>query len=50
MEEIILLTIVIEVEKPDECLEIYHLMDILRCGNRSISGIIDIELLELLEK
>ncbi len=27
--------------KMDECLEIYHLLDVLRCGNRSISGIID---------
>ncbi len=43
IEEIILLTIAIEVEKPDECLEIYHLIDVLRCGNRSISGIIDSE-------
>ncbi len=27
--------------KPDKCLEIIHLIDVLRCGNRSISGIID---------
>ncbi len=27
--------------KLDECLEIYHLIDVLKCGNRSISGIID---------
>ncbi len=40
-EEIILLTIAIEVQKPDECLEIYHLINVLRCGNRSISGMID---------
>ncbi len=39
-EEIILLTIAIEVEKPDECLEIYLLIDVLRCGNHSINGII----------
>ncbi len=29
--------------KNDECHEIYHLIDVLRCGNRSISGIIDSE-------
>ncbi len=39
----ILLTIAIEVEKMDEYLEIYHLIDVLRCGNRIISGIIDSE-------
>ncbi len=27
--------------KTDECLEIYHLINVLRCGNRSISGIFD---------
>ncbi len=25
----------------DECLEIYHLIDVLECGNGSISGIIE---------
>ncbi len=41
MEEIILLTIAIYVEKPDECFEIYNLIDVLKCGNHSISRIID---------
>ncbi len=27
--------------KTDESFEIYNLIDVLRCGNRSISGIID---------
>ncbi len=27
--------------KTDECLEIYHLIDVLRCGNGSISRIIN---------
>ncbi len=43
MEEIILLTIAIEVERPDKFLEIYNPIDVLRCGNRSINGIIDSE-------
>ncbi len=38
-----ILTIAIEVEKLDECLEIYNLIEILTCGNRSISGKIDSE-------
>ncbi len=36
-----IITIATEVEKP--CLEIYHLIDVLRCGNRSIRGKIDSE-------
>ncbi len=48
--EIILLTIAIEVEKTDEYFEMYHLIDVLRCGNHSIRGIIDSEPLKLLEK
>ncbi len=39
--EQIILTIAMEVEKPDECLEIYPLIDVLRCGNRGISRITD---------
>ncbi len=27
--------------KPDVCLEIHHLNNVVRCGNCSISGIID---------
>ncbi len=42
-EEIILLTIAIEIGKPDECLEIYHLIDVLWCGNHSTSRIMDSE-------
>ncbi len=38
-----ILTIAIEVGKLDECLEIYNLIEILMCGNRSISGKIDSE-------
>ncbi len=38
-----ILTIAIEVEKLDECLEIYNLIEILMCGCRSISGKIDSE-------
>ncbi len=30
-------------KKTNKCLEIYNLIDVLRCGNRSISGIIDSE-------